>query len=75
MKYGSTVSENSCVFDFGLRIITDFYKMAVSVMKTTFPKAKPKVVQYRDYKNFNLQNFRHELRNSISHGASLKIFS
>ena len=31
-------------------------------MKTTFPKAKPKVIQYRDYKNFVLENFRMELR-------------
>ena len=39
--------------------------MAVTVMKTTFPKAKPKVVQYHDYKNFNLQNFRRDLRSKI----------
>ena len=27
-------------------------------MKTTFPKAQPKIVYYRDYKNFDLYNFR-----------------
>ena len=45
--------------------LSDFHKMVVTVMKTTFPKAKPKVVQYRDYKNFNLQNFRRDLRSKI----------
>ena len=29
--------------------LSDFHKMAITVMKTTFPKAKPKVIQYRDY--------------------------
>ena len=42
--------------------LSDFHKMAVTVMKTTFPKAKPKVIQYRDYKNFVLENVRMELR-------------
>ena len=32
--------------------LSDFHKMIVTVMKTTFPKAKPKIIQYRDYKNF-----------------------
>ena len=48
--------------------------MAVTVMKTTFRKAKPKIVQYLYYKNFNLQNFRHELRNSISHGGPISTY-
>ena len=43
----------------------DFHKMAVTVMKTTFPKVKPKVIQYIDYKYFILQNFRMELRISL----------
>ena len=34
---------------------------AVTVMKTTFPKAKPTILYYRDYKNFNLYNFRTDL--------------
>ena len=35
-------------------------------MKTTVPKAKPKVVQYRDYKNFVEENFRTELRGKLN---------
>ena len=42
--------------------LSDFHKMSVTVMKTTFPKAKPKVIQYRDYKHFVIGNFRLELR-------------
>ena len=40
--------------------------MAVTVMKTTFPKAKPKIIQYRCYKKFNLEEFRAELRTKLS---------
>ena len=54
--------------------LLDFHKMAVTVMKTTFPKAKPKVVQYRDYKNFNLQNFRQELREGLAHGRFINTY-
>ena len=46
--------------------LSDFHKMIVTVMKTTVPKAKPKIVQYRDYKNFVEGNFRTELRNKLN---------
>ena len=39
--------------------------MAVTVMKTTFPKVQPKIVYYRDYKNFDLSQFRSELRQEL----------
>ena len=45
--------------------LSDFHKMAVTVLKTTFPKAPPKVITYRDYKNFILDDFRKELREKI----------
>ena len=41
--------------------LSGFHKMAITVLKTTFPKAKPKVIQYRDYKKFVVRNFREEL--------------
>ena len=34
-------------------------------MKTTFPKVQPKVICYRDYKNFDLSTFRVELREEL----------
>jgi exonuclease III len=45
--------------------LSDFHKMAVTVMKTTFPKAQPKIIYYRDYKNFDLSKFRAELREEL----------
>ena len=45
--------------------LSDFHKMVVTVLKNTFPKAEPKVIQYRDYKNFVIVNFREELRSRL----------
>ena len=45
--------------------LSDFHRMVVTVMKTTFPKAEPKIIYYRDYKKFNLQDFRRELRSEL----------
>ena len=36
-------------------------------MRTTFPKAKPKIIEYRDYKRLNIDNFEYQLKNSIVH--------
>ena len=41
--------QSSCVIETGL---SDFHKMTVTVMKTTYEKLKLKIVNYRDYKNF-----------------------
>ena len=45
--------------------LSDFHKMPLTVMKTTFPKANPKVIQYRDYKNFVINEFAFEFKNEI----------
>ena len=39
--------------------------MAISVLKTTYPKAQPKIIYYRDYKHFDLPKFRAELRDEL----------
>ena len=39
--------------------------MIVTVLKTTFPKAKPKIIPYRDYSKFVENNFRRDLREKI----------
>ena len=54
--------QNTIAVETGL---SDFHKMVVTVMKTTFPKAQPKIVYYRDYKNFDLPKFRAELRDEL----------
>ena len=51
--------------------LSDFHKLVVTVMKTTFPKAKPKTIYYRDYKKFNLQEFRRELRTELKNTVIL----
>ena len=40
--------------------------MTVSVMKTTFQKLKPRIVQYRDYAQFYNDNFRKKLLENLT---------
>ena len=50
--------------------LSDFHKMVVTVMKTTFPKAEPEIVYYRDYKIFVvsvIDNFGFSFRKSSFH--------
>ena len=42
--------QNSCVVETGL---SDFCRMIVTVLETTFQKLPPKVSNYRDYSNFD----------------------
>ena len=37
--------------------LSDFHKLSVTVLKTTFDKHRPNVVNYRDYKNFRVRYF------------------
>ena len=46
--------QNSCVIETHL---SDFHKMIVSVMKASFQKLNPRIVQYRDYAQFSNDNF------------------
>ena len=41
--------QSFCVIETGL---SDFHKMIVSVMRTTFQKLKPRIFQCRDYTQF-----------------------
>ena len=45
--------------------LSHFHKMVVTVMKTTFPKAKAKIIRYRDCKNFVKENFSIEIRDRL----------
>ena len=62
--------QSSCATETGL---SDFYKMTVSVLKCYFVKAEPKVMFYRDYKNFSNESFRpittNKNRNLQDHNA------
>ena len=46
--------QNSFVIEAGL---TDFHKITVIVMKTTYEKLKSKITNYRDCKNFSSDKF------------------
>ena len=56
-------SQNSSVFETGF---SDFHKLTITVLKQYFPKLKPKVLNYRDYQNFQNNEFRAELDNKMS---------
>ena len=50
--------QNSCTIETGL---SDFHKLVVTVMKTTYKKTQPNIINYRSYKYFNNEIFRAEL--------------
>ena len=47
--------QNSCVIETSL---SDFHKMTVPVLRPFLKKAEPKIIFYRDYKNFTNDNYR-----------------
>ena len=50
--------QNSCAIETGL---SDFHKMIVTVMKTSYQKIESKVINYWDYKSFSNEGFRESL--------------
>ena len=52
-------SQNSCVAETGL---SDFHKMVLTVMKTSYRKSQPKMIHYRNYKIFSNDIFRDSLQ-------------
>ena len=46
--------------------LSDFHKMVVTVLKMSFKKAPPKQLHYRDYKNFNADSFKRELKTVLT---------
>ena len=55
--------QNTVVLSTGL---SDCHKMVLTILKTTFPKVKPKEIAFRDYKMFNDITFRQDLTNTIN---------
>ena len=54
--------QNSCTFQTGL---SDFYKMTLIVLKSSFAKQKPRILNYRNYKFFNNTLFRDQVLNKL----------
>ena len=46
--------------------LSDFHRLIYTMLKTTYAKLSPKIVKYRDYKNFNQEQFLFELDFCIS---------
>ena len=47
--------------------LSDFHKMTVAIMKTTFRKGPPKIITYREFKNFSNELFISELLSILVH--------
>ena len=50
--------------------LSDFHKLIVTVLKTKFCKAQPKIMYYRNYKNFDKIAFRAKLRQQLENNKS-----
>ena len=55
--------QNSYAIETGL---SDFHRMVVTAMKAHFQKQMPKVVTYRDYKNFSENDYRQKITYELS---------
>ena len=64
--------QNSSIIETGL---SDFHKLTVTVLKTTFRKMPPKIVKYRNYKQFSSENFYQELRSIDLFNTSNDVFT
>ena len=55
--------QNFCTFETGL---SDFHKMTLTVLKSSFAKQKPRILNYRNYKSFNNTLFRDQVLNKLT---------
>ena len=61
--------QNTSVISAGM---SDYHKMVVTVLKTTFPKSKPTQIYYRNYKNFNNLNFKNHLQVCLEENPNIQ---
>ena len=54
--------QNTIIFASGL---PDFRKMTLTILKSTFLKGRPKQIASRKFKNFDLNNFKDEIRTKM----------
>ena len=55
--------QNSSVIETSL---SDFRKMIVTIIKTSYRKIEPRVINYRDYKSFSNEGFRESLLETLN---------
>ena len=61
--------QNTLPFSSGL---FDFHKTILTILKSTFPKVRPKQVVYRKFTNFDLNNFKNEIRTKCNQSINMK---
>ena len=61
--------QNMITFASGL---SDFHKMILTVLKSTFPKVGPKQIVSRKCKNFDLYNFKKKLEQKCNQLINMK---
>ena len=54
--------QNSCAIETGL---SDFHKMTLTVMKKSFQKYKPRIIKFRDYRDFQNNAVREDLLSEL----------
>ena len=52
--------------------LSDFHKRIVTVMKTKHERFPPKIVKYRDYKNFDIKLFKNRLELTLKNTTSFE---
>ena len=57
------IFQSTCVIETGL---SDFHLMTVTVMRKTFKKVRPRIINYRSFKHFSNENFRISLEKKLS---------
>ena len=45
--------------------ITDFCKLVITALKTSYKKQRPKIIHYRNYKHFENNNFHQDLKKEL----------
>ena len=61
---------NSCSIETGL---SDFHKMTISILKTDLKKKKPKIITYRDYKNFDNDKYQNLVSKELANIGSNRV--
>ena len=54
--------------------LSDFHLLTVTEFKTSFQKLQPKIINYRDYKSFDIEKFRSDIWKIILNTTDLEGF-
>ena len=64
----SFVNQNAKTYETGL---SDFHKLVVSTMKLSYKKRLPRMIKYRNYKNFSNEHFKNSLYEKLTKNTEL----